>query len=183
MFNWDAQPGPPRHWIVTDEEGNTRKVSQTIVKDCSAVCSWNDLQEQERQGGLRYAIASLARQALHSQGLREKLRRHYVPDETIEAIVASCIEHGWINDSAWTASQIAKWERQGKSKAEIRARLYARGVKAPKMQDDQAALEKIIPKKYPALLSSVREEQNKAIRALLRRGFSFESIQEYIRSR
>ncbi len=144
------------------------------------------VREMERQGAIRYALRCLSRQSLHSKKLERKLRDHFLDDEVIASVVQYCRNAALLNDDEWISHRTHNWQSQGKSMAEIHARLRKDRVDSREVRgDDMAALERLIPKKYPQLLeaNTPSQEQWKALQALQRRGFSLDTVQDFLQKK
>lgn len=129
------------------------------------------------------ALRRVAMKSSHSQELISYLRRKGVPSAHIDAILKAFTEKKWIDDTSWIEQFIAKEKGRGRSNLQIRAKLASKQIRVGAFQEDNIeALERIINKKYPALLDkkSSKEAQKKAIISLLRRGFNLDEIKKII---
>jgi len=181
FIEWSA----PKSCRVCDEKGTERKVSLSIVAsaELTGVSSWQELSELERSGAKAFAIKALARQALHSCEMRQKLLRHHVEENIIRETIALCVDRGWIDDVQWVRSRVSFWRRSGKSSRDIKHRLKLKGIDVELDEGlDREALEVLIAKKYPCLLDAQvsRADRDKALRALFRRGYSFSVVSDFI---
>jgi SOS response regulatory protein OraA/RecX len=178
-----------RIFLFLDGE-HVRTVSSRIVssRELSGISdvTWDAFERSlsllEQKGGMRLAYSSLARKSCHSQQIRELLSKHFLSEQVIENIVSFCHEKGYLNDQEWEAARIANLRTRGKSSKDIAFRLRKQGIASSFTRDDQEVLEKLIQKKYPALLQEdiPFKEKAKYIQALLRRGFSLQDIQKFL---
>jgi SOS response regulatory protein OraA/RecX len=179
---------PKKVWIVVDGE-QKRRVSNAIVraKDIESICQdehfFERLRDLEVKGAIRYALFCLSRQALHSKKLEKALQRHCVPPDVAAAVLDHCTKSGLLNDDEWMSYKVKKWQSQGKSAADIRARLRRDGIrKDPVCIDETASLERVMTRKYPQLLEEKTpyKERLRALQALYRRGFSPHAVKEFL---
>jgi SOS response regulatory protein OraA/RecX len=132
------------------------------------------LYETEKKGAIRFSISALARQSLHSEKLIARLQRHFLSEKLICEVINYCREKHWIDDEAWEARRVQTWHTAGRSSREIAARLGKPTVRL----DDREALTMLLQKKH--FPHATKKERESTIRRLLRRGFSFELIKEFI---
>lgn len=145
-----------------------------------SVSSFEELQAclkvEEPKVALRVAVHLLAKQALTSGQLTERLERRGFLPEIAQETAQLCRKEGWIDDAAWTKSYIAARLSRGYGKKRIELELKQKGLSWPKgyCLDNKRALEKIIAKRYTNLKGS--KERRRAITSLCRRGFDLEEI-------
>ena len=182
---------PKRTAIFVDGE-QKRKVGACIIplRELESIQHedrfFEQLHDLEVKGAMRYALFCLARQALHSQKLEKSLQRHSVSAEVIATVVESCRKKGFLNDEEWVAQKVKKWQSQGKSVADIQARLRREGIgRGALLIDDKASLERIIARRYPKLLdeNTPFKDRIRAFQALQRRGFSPQIVKEFLQNK
>ena len=182
---------PKRTKILVDGEVKKR-VSHSIIslKDLESIARdenfFTQIREREAQGAVRYALFYLSRQALHSKKLEKKLQSHFLDAVAIAAAIDYCQKYGLLNDEEWTENAVKKWQAQGKSTMDVKARLRKQGVEIGHgVLDDRESLERLITRKYPQLLDAKTpyKERTRALQALQRRGFSFSSVQEFLQKK
>jgi SOS response regulatory protein OraA/RecX len=182
---------PRRTSIFVDGE-ERRKICDSIIR----LRELESIQHEDRffellydlevRGAMRYALYCLARQALHSKKLEKSLQRRSVAAKVIAAVVDSCRKNGYLNDEEWISQKVKKWQSQGKSVADIRARLRREGVgKGELLIDDSASLERIITRRYPQLLDEHTpfKDRIRVFQALQRRGFSPQIVKEFLQNK
>ena len=144
------------------------------------------LLDLEVKGGIRYTLSLLARQSLHSKKLERSLRRHFLESDVIERVVSHCQTRGWLNDDEWVQNKIIRMQSQGKSVAQVKASFRKDGIEKTAVSfDENASLEKVVLRKYPQLLEETTPyaQRVRALQALLRRGFSYSSVQEFLQKK
>jgi SOS response regulatory protein OraA/RecX len=184
--------GIPRKTKILVDGEQKRKISNTIVqvRDLEAIRKeerfFESLLGLEMKGAIRYALFCLAHQALHSKKLEKALQRHFVDPDVIEMVIEYCRKNGFLNDEEWTSNKIRTWQSQGKSTADMKARLRKDGVGIEEVVgDDVASLERLVARKYPQLLETKTpyKERMRALQALQRRGFSFGIVKEFLQKK
>lgn len=137
--------------------------------------------EEERKA-TRYAYWLLARRSMHSFKLARCLKEKGYSDGVREKILQEITQSGLLNDRDYVAHFIAKWQKAGKSYAQILQKAKLQEIPLSEIKqvkiDDSEVLLKLIHKRYPQLLEKKGDFRikQKAIQALLRRGFSLEQI-------
>lgn len=132
------------------------------------------------------ALYKLSRQAMPTKKLVEYLQKKGYSSDDIDAVVEECIRNKWLDDDAWIAMKVKSLLVRHKSRKEMLFYFFRYGFQKEQVEpflpeDTQEALRTLIEKRYPALLDATadRKAQNKAMNALLRRGFSFDEIMKY----
>ena len=186
------EQGRPRKVKIMVDGEEVKRVSGTIVP-LPALQSilakddfFNALEQLEYKGALRYALFLLARQSLHSKKLAHSLRRHVLSPTCIERVLGYCKDNGWLNDEEWIEQRAKRLQSKGKSRAQVRASFNKDGIQAKDLPfDERAALERVVARKYPQLLEEncPYPQRMKALQALQRRGFSYETIQQFLQNK
>ncbi len=125
------------------------------------------------------AVYYLSRSSLNSGLLKEKLLKHF-SENIADIAVSFCTEHNFLNDEDYAKRLINTLILQNKSKNEIKQKLYYKKVDKLLAEDllnsyefnDYSAAENILYKKYG---KKAVEDKNKAITALMRKGFSYDT--------
>lgn len=114
--------------------------------------------------------------------LKVRLRREEYPKAVQSQVLENLKEYGYINDKAY-AERYVENKGRVKSKAQIRAGLYRKGISKEDMEQalwdgpgEQEALEKAISRKTKDPGSLSYEEKQKIAAGLYRRGFKQEEI-------
>jgi regulatory protein len=180
-------PGSPKRAQVLADGELVKVVSCSIVSPSDLRSLPEEgfldrLHELEVRGGIRYAVALLARRSAHSKALEQALRRHYLKPAAIAEVVAYCTQQGWLDDGSWVERHVEAWQARGKSPLAIKAHLRSKGVVADPQLDEQAALQSIVNRKFPQLLRPdlPYPERLRILRSLQRRGFSPSAIQQFL---
>lgn len=138
------------------------------------------------------ALTLLGRRDYTAAELRQRLLDKEHPSEDVEAVIASLVEDGTINDRRVTASHIRIASQvKGRGRMRIRQELAARGVARPvadallaelPAEDEAAAIRKFLARKrFPEQPTAL--ERQKAYQQLLRRGFTGDAINRVLRGR
>lgn len=143
--------------------------------------------------GMALACRYLSMKSMHSNELGKKLQEQGIAEELIGAILLDCQSKKWLNDQEFCARFVEKLSKQGKSEIEISLKARQRGIPikeiTPHLQQNSnsQSLALLINKRYKILYHpeekgvEQRKARDKAIRALLRRGFSMNDIYSVLR--
>lgn len=149
------------------------------------------MDESEYQKAKRYTINILARKNYASFELRKKLCDRSVPEDIIEAIVAEFAEAGYIDDKGWLVNFIRQESVRKHGMMVILQKMRQKGVPEYLMDDAVGLLEREKPAEQIAKLIETRyrkydlndsRQREKAIAALMRRGYRYEDIKEVFSS-
>lgn len=191
-ITWLAEPGLPRHVRINVDGELKKKVSLSIVslRELKALPRdenfFHTLHDLEERGGIRYSLYSLSRQSLHSKKLEKALSRHFLEKDIIAYVIDHCHKLSLFDDSGWIERRVHRWQAQGKSSADIKARLMKEGVSSRDIVfDDSGSLEGLVTRKYPQLLNprTSFKERMRALQSIRRRGFSFHIVQEFLQKK
>lgn len=181
-------PGSPKRARILIDGESVKVVSCSIVPLCDVRSLPEEsllerLRELEIQGGVRYALAHLSRQASHSKALEQALRRHCLGPDVIAEVITHCKKQGWLDDEGWIERRAEVWQAKGKSPLAIASFLRSKGISANLHLDEQAALRSLIHRRFPQLLSPdlLYPERVRILRSLQRRGFSLSAVQNFLR--
>ena len=163
------------------------------LPDIQAGQGWSEVFEAwEYKRAKGYVIWRLSSQSYHSQQLARLLRERYVSAETIERVLQECQEWGYLDDSAWLASFVAR-HRQRLSGRALIAKLRSKGLDADALQavpelcgdanDEIAAVQQLLETRYRSKSLTEPASKKKVIASLLRRGYSYELVREAIRQK
>ncbi len=120
--------------------------------------------------------------------IRRKLKEGYYPDAVIEETFKFIDKYGFADDDRYAENYVEEL-RGAKSKREISLKLKERGISRDKAEaiinslsdeDEYTACGKALRKKYTRGVS--RADRQKAYAYLARRGFSYDAIDEALRS-
>lgn len=151
----------------------------------------------------RSALHYLERYASPEENLRKVLQRKVLkacqaldrnPEdfrETIDAVVAKCVNNGLVNDRTYAETKTAGLRRRGQSRRKIEAHLSAKGVDRQTIQtvleednasDDDAASTFARRRRLGPFRKSADREvrRDKDLAAMCRAGFSFEIAKRVI---
>lgn len=138
------------------------------------------LEVEEPKAALRLAVHLLAKQALTSGQLIDRLERRGFLPQIARETAQLCRREGWIDDAAWTRGYIAARLARGYGKKRIALELKQKGLAWPEGYriETTEALERLIAKRYAGLKESKKRRQ--AISSLCRRGFDLEEILRFL---
>ena len=192
-IEWREEKGLPRSVILLRDEEIIRKVSLRVVsfQDLTSlpVHSWDvflsEISLLEEKGAMRLALSTLARKACHSHQIAALFRKHFIQGEISRKILSYLREKGYLDDSSWIEQKLAFLRARGKSSREITFWFKNEGIPSPDLGSDENTLSRLISKKYPQLLEEniSQKDQERIVRALLRRGFSFHNVQKFLRNK
>ncbi|MEX1012246.1 MAG: regulatory protein RecX [Waddliaceae bacterium] len=146
----------------------------TLPKAVTKQELFEKLRENELQAAYIYCLKKLSERAYHTKELEKKLREFGInPAKVIEKVIAS----GFIDDAAWTDSFIRVQAARKVGPRVIQQKLKQKGITVDLPEVPQReAIEKLLRKRD--LLD--RKERQKAIAFVLRKGFSWEAVQEVL---
>lgn len=135
------------------------------------------------------AMHLLTDMARTESGLREKLKQGMYPEDVAEEAIAYVKSFGYLDDYRY-AENFIESRRESKSRKEIYALLYSRGVPQEQIElameqcyDDggeQEAIRRIIRKKRVDIPHASEQELHKLYGYLARKGFRYEDIRQAI---
>ena len=131
-----------------------------------------------------YGLRLLSKQAYHSHALQTKVLSVGFSEDACSRALLFLQEKGYLDDEAYCRRKVESLQRAGKSPKEIAYRLKQKGMKAGSFQGDELELLRLcLSKKYPKWKSMLLDAKlrNKLFCALLRRGFSIESVQKIVK--
>lgn len=148
--------------------------------------------EVERKIAWNWALKRLTIRPMHSNMLKEKMHDRYITEATIAETVEKLTEYGFLCDAAFIENFVQRRLAQGKSRQQIY--MLAKSASLPLQEIEavfsctemqalvQPGLLRLIEKKYSVLLRSERgPARQKALAALIRRGFSHRVIVETLK--
>lgn len=126
------------------------------------------------------AFSLLARRSHFSKELALKLSQKGYPQTEVNSIIKELQKNGWLNDR-----ELAKNFAMNKKSRGYGAKIITHQLKEKAgeidlfLTDSEEEVKKFIKKRY---CKDLPEKQNKVIRALLRRGFSYDLIHKVLTS-
>lgn len=138
--------------------------------------------QTEQIEAFRAASFMLARRSMHSKELIARLEKKLFSVEAINHALKELERLGLINDAEFEAYFVKKLQRQGKSRRQIEQKAREKGIPLKQLDHllvpDDEPLRSLIERKYPVLLDKKApvKDRQRAVQALLRRGFSISCI-------
>ncbi len=134
--------------------------------------NWGD---DEMQSIKAKAFSLLARKSYFSKELRLKLLEKGYPLDQIQALFEELQSQGWLNDEELARRFVQRQRDKGYGARVITQKLKQKAgeIEVADLEATQEEVIDLIQKKYARFLPDQRE---KVIRSLLRRGFSYELI-------
>lgn len=124
-------------------------------------------------------------------GLREKLRQGMYPEDIVEQALDYVKSFGYLDDSKYAENYILS-HRNTKSRTEMYAALYRRGVQAQQIDGafercyeedgEETAIRRIIQKRGITPSSATEQERNRLYGYLARKGFCYESVRRVMQN-
>ena len=120
--------------------------------------------------------------------LRTKLTQKGASEADIEAVVALCLDYGFVNDEEYAGMIARHYAAMGYGPGRVRTELQRRGV--PKelwddalseLPEDTDAIDRLLAARLRGKDASDRKERDKAAAALFRKGYSWEDIRAALR--
>ena len=151
------------------------------------------LNASEEKRAWNWAIRWLSRSSLHSQTLAQKMHKKGFSTPAIEKVLVRLAQSGFLDDAAYTTRFVQKLLESGKSALQIYAKAKAASLPLTEVRavlgSEEAqnlrtpTLQRLIERKYPILLQNAPPAaKRKALAALLRRGFSYASIERVLQN-
>lgn len=115
--------------------------------------------------------------------LRRKLKEGWYPEEAIEQAIRFVKRYGYVDDLEYVRNYVETNGRR-KSRAELCNKLREKGVDKAYIDqvleevnpDEESQIRKILEKRHYAGLETPKEEKQKHIAHLMRKGFKYEEI-------
>lgn len=124
------------------------------------------------------AFALLAKRSYFKKELGRKLAEKGYPEEEINPLLEKLEERGWLNDDELAKRFIVRQKERGYGPKVIAMKLKQKmGNCDCIIEESKEEAKRLIQKKYHRDLP---EKKDKVIRALLRRGFSYDTIKDLL---
>ena len=120
--------------------------------------------------------------------LRTKLAQKGASEADMEAVVALCLDYGFVNDEEYAGMIARHYAAMGYGPGRVRTELQRRGI--PKelwddalaeMPENTDTIDRLLAAKLRGRDASDRKERDKAAAALFRKGYSWEDIRAALR--
>lgn len=115
--------------------------------------------------------------------VRKKLAEKGVSPSDIDAVVALCLDYGFIDDAEYAGMLARHYTAMGYGPGRVRAELTRRGVPRQlwdaalsELPEDTERLDRLLAARLRGKDPADRRERDRAAAALFRRGFSWEDI-------
>lgn len=129
----------------------------------------------------QYALNRLAALPYHSTQLHKLMIKKLFNEADIKKIIQECVELGFLNDREWVESYV-RGHSNSHSKRLIIAKLRSKGISLEDIPLDQVsekeAVQQLIKKRYRSKNLQDRNDRQKVIGSLMRKGFSYDVIKE-----
>ena len=134
------------------------------------------------------------RQYLEQKFARAQKMSSSLTEEIIETIISELKQKQYLNDAEFASWWIDNRNQfRGRSRAELQQELYKKGIDREIIENslqnqvinEQEIIKELLNKKLKSLAGkglSVRQQQQKAIAYLLRKGFAWEEINKYLKN-
>jgi len=152
--------------------------------------SFEELEEMEYRSALNFAVRSLSAKAQHSLELHKKLLDLGVSTGVVERVLSELVRLGVLDDRDWVEMFIRSLISRNLGMGAIRQKFFRKGIPSSEYeailcnllsQDVQKAqIQKLITSKYRAKDLSDPKQKDQVIKALARRGFSWDLISSMI---
>lgn len=115
--------------------------------------------------------------------LRDKLSQKGASEEDIEAVVALCVDYGFVNDREYAGMIVRHYAASAYGPGRIRMELKRRGVPPElweealeELPEGTEAIDRLLAARLRGKDLSDRKERDKAANALYRKGYSWDDI-------
>lgn len=118
--------------------------------------------------------------------ITRKLKEGFYPEDVVQKTMEFIDLYGFADDKRYAENYIESY-KETKSKREIEAKLYMKGIKGSDIkellddisaEDEYASAKKALKKKYPREMKA--DDRNKAYGYLARKGFSYDAIEHAV---
>lgn len=154
----------PRRWATRRKIEAGRSIDET---ERAAI-----EEELAQRVGRFLCLASLDRGARSRAELERRLSRYGLPTAVVERTVAAIDASGLVDDPALARSLVASLRRRGYGESRIRQALRSRGLPDLGGDDWAESEDEAVLRAIEALGRRYRDEPNRAIGFLARRGFA-----------
>jgi regulatory protein len=185
-LTWLIKTEDPSFLLLSLDETPWKEVQKSLfLPHLNVFRGANSLQEfEERFSRLEVKLCKAAALRLlsikgrFSQELRQKLRLKLFSEKAIEFALHECERFGYLNDIQAAEGLVRKLQRRGYGSRIIGAKLKASGAGGFQQgnEDPKPFILQLMEKKYRQI------PREKAIQALLRRGFEYRSILDALNS-
>lgn len=137
----------------------------------------------------RYALKKLSMRGYHSSELTALLQEKSVSTPTINEVVFSLKQAGYLNDQEWIEGFIRYQKRKHFGPRMIALKLRAKGITLDSLealnshfgeQDQKKQIHELLRKKFSKFNLHDFKERNRIFNSLLRKGFSLDMIKEVL---
>ncbi|MDN3505924.1 MAG: regulatory protein RecX [Simkaniaceae bacterium] len=137
------------------------------------------MQENDKLPPIRVkAYALLAKKAYFTKQLSQKLKEKGYPALEISKLIKELVERGWVNDTELGARYIEQQKAKGYGARIIALKLKEKaGPLDLPIEESPEFARALIERKYA---KDLPEKKDKVIRALLRRGYTYELIKRLL---
>lgn len=182
-LSYASHPYKQRVWILSLDERDWREVHGLLFKESDlrslAGLGEADFFSVEYKIAKNFSLQKLARRSYSSHEMRKLLENHLVSAETIDGVIAACVESGYIDDADWISGFIGRCRGKNLSRRAIQQKLQAKGVPVEDLMiesSEKEAIRHLLETKYRKYDLSDPAQKRKVFGALARRGFSSEEI-------
>lgn len=140
--------------------------------------------EQRYDAALNLAAQQLSYRALSAQALREKLLDKGMDEQSTDYALAYLTEHNLLSDADYAQSVVRSYTNRGYGVQRVKQELHKRGVGREDAdmaleahEPDFDAMTRLLDKRLRGDMSD-RKEVDKAVAALMRRGFLWQDIRK-----
>ena len=181
-----------KKYLVYLNDAPAFELYKSEIKSC-LIEKGQDLSYEQQQYILEHVIGKRAKKrAMHilekhdktEQQLRDKLLENRYPQSCIDLAVDYVKSYGYINDKAY-AERYVEYRSSTKSRKRIRQELLAKGISGQIIDEifereeleELPVIEKLILKKNSSPWELTKEERQKLIMSLMRKGFDYQNIE------
>lgn len=139
-------------------------------------------------GARHYTLKRLSLRSYSTFEVHSFLKERLVPESIITQVLESFINEGYLNDQEWVDATIRGQTRKKAGPRLIKSKLMKKGlssdqieqafVKAGVYESQQAQIKKLMETRFRSKDLKDRNQRDKVTAALLRKGFSWEAIEQ-----
>lgn len=158
------------------------------AKNISELCE--EFVEKEWRSAKNFALKCLARKSYHSHELKKLLKECLVNDVIIDEVIGECRELGYLDDDDLILRLMQREKSKQGGPRKILWKIRRKGIEDEQIEskldvtyplEEQAAgIKQLLETRYRSRDLSCPKEKQKVVAALLRKGFTFEAVQQVL---
>lgn len=145
--------------------------------------------ELVQKGAKRHLLKRLSQRSYSSGELKKSLREKLVPQAIVETLIEECQKLGYLNDEAWIEAFVRSCRTRKMGKRAIIQKIRQKGIEIdqiepflPTKEQESEGIVRLLETRYRHRDLKNRKEKDKVIAALIRKGYSLETVLETLKN-